>query len=264
VIEPFLPYCGPSPLPADLWLRWNLDPSVLLGLAAALISYALAKPKARPGERRCFHFAVAGLFVAFVSPLCALTVALFSARVAHHVLLVAGVAPLLALAFAPRGPAIPLSLAFLLHTAVFWVWHGPTLYSLALSDTGIYWFMQASLLGSAWLMWRGIFNPATGRGYTMAALLGSIVQMGMLGALLTFAARPLYMPHLGTTGAFGLDPLVDQQLSGILMWVPASLPYLAVASLQLSGWLSGLGNKAAGRVGEGGARPPRASSTPAR
>ena len=65
----------------------------------------------------------------------------------------------------------------------------------------------------------------------LSGLLGSIIQMGMLGALLTFAGQPLYEPHMTTTLPYGLTPLADQQLAGLLMWVPAALPYLAVALL---------------------------------
>ena len=88
-------YCGPAPDPSEIWLRWNLDPVLLLALAAL----AVALRASRPGL-----LAVAALAVAFVSPLCALSAALFSARVAHHVLLVAVAAPLLALAWPARMP----------------------------------------------------------------------------------------------------------------------------------------------------------------
>jgi putative membrane protein len=76
-----------------------------------------------------------------------------------------------------------------------------------------------------------------------------VLQMGMLGALLTFASVPLYVPHLTTTFAFGLDPLGDQQLAGILMWVPASLPYLAVAAAQCFAWLGTLSTASSPEAG---------------
>jgi putative membrane protein len=52
--------------------------------------------------------------------------------------------------------------------------------------------------------------------------------MGLLGALIVFAPGPLYLVHLASTASWGLSPLADQQLAGLLMWVPASLPYLGV------------------------------------
>jgi putative membrane protein len=61
------------------------------------------------------------------------------------------------------------------------------------------------------------------------ALGATIGQMGLLGALLVFAPRPLYAEHLASTAGWGLSPLADQQLAGLLMWMPAMLPYVAVA-----------------------------------
>ena len=88
--------------------------------------------------------------------------------------------------------------------------------------------MQVSLLGSAWLMWRAILSPATPSGAALVALVATIGQMGLLGALIVFAPVPLYMVHLASTAPWGLSPLADQQLAGLLMWVPATLPYLGV------------------------------------
>jgi len=222
-------YCGPAPLPADLWSSWNFDP-LLLAVFAAMSAGALAMSRAgwRDAARSpCGLAALAVLLVAFVSPLCALSSALFSARIVHHLLLVAAAAPLLALALPTRFARLPLSAAFLSHTLLMWVWHAPVPYDWALSTVPVYWLMELSLFFSAFVMWQGIF--AARAGPALSALLGSIVQMGMLGALLTFAARPLYEAHATTTLPYGLTPLGDQQLAGLLMWVPAALPYLAVA-----------------------------------
>jgi putative membrane protein len=64
-----------------------------------------------------------------------------------------------------------------------------------------------------------------------------MVQMGLLGALLTFAARPLYAPHLASTAAWGFSPLEDQQLAGLVMWAPAAGIYLGAALWLLARWL---------------------------
>lgn len=224
-----IPYCGPAPLPAEFWSSWNFDP-MLIVVFAAISAGALGMSRAgwREATRSPYGLAaLAVLLVAFVSPLCALSSALFSARVVHHLLLVAVAAPLLALALPTRVSKLPLSAAFLAHTLLMWVWHAPVPYDRALSSVPVYWLMELSLLLSAFVMWQGIF--AARAGPALSALLGSIVQMGMLGALLTFAARPLYAAHATTTLPYGLTPLGDQQLAGLLMWVPAALPYLAVA-----------------------------------
>jgi putative membrane protein len=88
--------------------------------------------------------------------------------------------------------------------------------------------MQATLLGSAWLLWRGILVPAAQPGPALVALGTTIAQMGLLSALIVFAPQPLYAVHFASTTAWGLGPLADQQLAGLLMWVPADLPYLCV------------------------------------
>jgi len=232
-------YCGPPPLPEDLWGRWNFDPTLLglLALGAGAFWYFGAARSAR--QNWAFGGVMLALLVIFISPLCALTVALFSARVVHHVLLVAVAAPLLAVALLRvnhRGALGKLlAPALLLHTVTFWLWHAPDAYTAALSSTPIYWLMQVTLLATATLLWGAIIAAPTGR--AIVALLFSTIQMGFLGALLVFSGQPLYLPHLTTTLAFGLDPLADQQLAGLIMWVPASLPYLGVALYRLVLWL---------------------------
>lgn len=216
-------YCGPPPLPAALAESWNADPAVILPLIALLLVAAWRRNGYLAGG-------VAVLAVAFVSPLCALSTALFSARVLHHVLLIAFAAPLLALAL-PRGGGGGARGLFLLHLAAVWIWHAPGPYAWALGSWPAYWLMQASLLGSAVLLWRAVLAAPVGVG--IALLAGTAMQMGFLGALLVFAGRPLYAPHLMTTEPFGLSPLEDQQLAGLLMWVPAALPYLAATLVRL-------------------------------
>jgi putative membrane protein len=223
--EPQVAYCGPPPAPAEIALAWNLDPPLLAGLA--LFAAAVAWRPSAAG------WGALGLMVlVFVSPLCALTAALFSARVVHHVVLIAGVAPLLVLAFPPKGPGrLPMPLLVLLHAVIVWAWHAPAAYSWALVTVPGYWLMQATLLASAWALWRSVLmspeHPVAG----LTALIATVGQMGMLGALLTFAPQPLYLAHLATTAPWGLSPLADQQLGGLIMWAPALLPYLAAAIL---------------------------------
>ena len=206
-------YCGPPPLPAELWTSWNLDPRLLVGLAAAAL---LA------GRDRYGATAVAVLFVAFVSPLCALSAALFSARVVHHVLLIAVAAPLLALAFPARrsGGVTPWLVAM---TGMLWLWHLPPLYDLALADTRAYWAMQGSLLATSFLFWRAALSPAQPAPAALLGVLAGFIQMGLLGALLTFAPDPLYAAHALAPFDWGLAPIVDQQLGGLIMWVPACI-----------------------------------------
>lgn len=208
-------FCGPAPAPADIWLRWNLDPSLLLALGLL----ALAVGRSRAGA-----FAVAVLATAFVSPLCALSAALFSARVVHHVVMVAVAAPLLALAWPGRRPGSP-SVSFLVSTAVLWAWHWPPAYDLALSNKAAYWAMQVTLLGSAFAFWRAVLHRGQAAGTGLLWVLGGFLQMALLGALLTFAPEALYAIHAVAPLDWNFTPLGDQQLGGLIMWVPAGLPF---------------------------------------
>ncbi len=226
-------YCGPAPTPASLVWAWNLD---VYAVALCLLLGGLHVARERQG-RGFLAGGIGVLLILFISPLCALTVALFSARVAHHVLLVAVAAPLLALAFPSRsGRDLPLTWPVALHAVVLWFWHVPDVYAAAIHDPAPYWAMQISLLGTAFLLWRRVL-AARQAGAALLALLATVIQMGMLGALLTFAQQPLYRPHFMTTGPFGLSPLEDQQLAGLIMWVPAALPWLVAALLVFAGRL---------------------------
>lgn len=218
-------YCGPAAIPADILLRWNFDPPLLVALGA--LGFVIAS--GRSANARAGWAALALMVVIFVSPLCALSAALFSARVLHHVLLIAAVAPLLAMAFPLRKlPSLPVGLLVGLHAVVLWVWHMPAPYGWGLASVPAYWLMQISLLGSAFLLWRAILAPATEVGSALVALVTTVAQMGLLAALIVFAPRAIYAAHFASTEAWGMSPLADQQLAGLLMWAPASLPYIGL------------------------------------
>lgn len=238
MIQNWIPYCGTAPLPAEIMARWNFDPVLLAGCALAVVIYRYAFPEASPWRRARFAAAIGAFVFLYVSPFCALGSALFSARVVHHVALTVVVAPLLVAAVPPERLRIGGSLAAWtgVQAVVFWVWHAPPAYGWALSGDAAYWLMQATLLFSAagfWAAARRAPAPAAA-----AALLATTVQMGLLGALLTFAGAPLYAPHILGTVAWGYSPLEDQQLAGLIMWVPAAGLYLGAALLLVHRWLA--------------------------
>ncbi|MDY6923237.1 MAG: cytochrome c oxidase assembly protein [Pseudomonadota bacterium] len=225
------PYCGPGPGPGEWLTRWNLDPLLLAALALGL-TLVLLRTAGR--ERGLGVLALLVLIVIFVSPLCALSSSLFAARTVHHVLLVAVAAPLIAWAL-PRGRVGPLAVATAAQAGVFWAWHAPTAYGAALSNDGLYWLMQLSLLGSSVWFWAAVRRASAPA--AVAALLLAMVAMGLLGALLTFTGQPVYAPHFLTTAAWGMSPLEDQQAAGLIMWAPAAAVYLAAALLVLGRWI---------------------------
>lgn len=213
------PYCGPAPQPDGILAAWNLDPVLLAGLVA--VGWVLRRQPT--GVRIGFGL----LVVAYVSPLCALSAGLFSARTVHHLVIVFGAAPLLAQAVQARR--VPLVPAFMFHLAVFWLWHLPAAYEAALSSDLLYWAGQFALLGSAVLLWSALARedaPPTTAFFVITAM---VMQMGMLGAVLTFAPNALYAPHFLTTVRYGVGVLEDQQLAGLAMWV-GSIPLTLAAA----------------------------------
>lgn len=217
-----IPYCGPAPLPGDWLERWTIDPALwtLLALGGVLVLRS-ARHQGRAG------LALTCLAILFVSPVCALSSALFSVRVAHHLLLTAFVAPLLVHALPRLTVTGGASLWGAIHIVIFWLWHAPAAYAAALSSDAIYWAMQLSLVLSALGFWASLRHASAP--LAIVVLLVMMVAMGLLGALITLSPAPLYAPHWLTTQPWGLTPLEDQQLAGLLMWAPGALFYLTVA-----------------------------------
>ncbi|WEK56631.1 MAG: cytochrome c oxidase assembly protein [Candidatus Brevundimonas phytovorans] len=232
---PWTPYCGPAPDPADVLGRWNGDPVLLMVLGLLVACGVFLALKSRPGSSSSLG-AAGVLVVVFISPLCALSSALFTARTLNHLLLLLAAAPLLAL-WLPRLMAPRLALATAVQAVIFWAWHAPDLYAAALSNDLIYWIMQLTILGSAVWFWAAV--RASNAAAAVAGLLAAMLLMGLLGALIVFAGQPLYAPHFATTLAWGMTPLEDQQAAGLIMWAPAAAAYLLVALWRISGLFSG-------------------------
>jgi putative membrane protein len=225
------PYCGTPPSPETLLFRFNLDP-VLIGLLAAAALMHLWYLRRREGRSFAgLGWGVASL--ALISPLCALSVSLFSARVGQHMVLILCAAPLLAMATPPvslRWARRALWLATFTFFVALWFWHMPAPYDATFENTAIYWAMHLTLFGSAIALWRALLrSPREIGGDVLLAGALTSMQMGFLGAILTTASRALYFPHLATTQLWGLAPLQDQALGGVLMWVPGILLFLGAA-----------------------------------
>ncbi len=228
-----LPYCGFAPVPGALLGRFNLDP-VLIASLCLLCAWQLWAARNSPGDRRPRQIvALAGWLIAasaFLSPLCALSVALFSARVAQHMILVLVAAPLIAMAWPRTRPSKHPQTLWLATTVLFfalWFWHMPIPYDETFRSWAAYWCMHISLFGSGIWLWRELLqHPPERIGPVLAASVVTFLQMGLLGAVLTLAGRPLFPWHALSTQAWGLSPLQDQQLGGALMWVPGIALFL--------------------------------------
>ena|SRR5438067_2907375 len=262
--------------PASAWIgAWNLEPWLIacLATAAALYAAGLAKLWRRAGRGHGITIGAATRFAlgwltllfALASPIDALGEALFWVHMIEHELLMVVAAPLLvtgrpleawtwALPFAWRGalaragrarpPAAfwraltdPIG-AWTLHAIALWTWHVPFLFDAAVRNEGVHVAQHASFLATALLFWWSVLARARPAGRAMASLFTTMLHTGALGALLTLAPTAWYASYRTTTAAFGLEPLEDQQLGGLVMWVPASLAYLAAALWIAGRWLS--------------------------
>jgi putative membrane protein len=254
------PYCGPPPSPGSLALSWNLDPTLIVGLIAVTTLYMLGCGRLeRAGrglpfkQKMWFHTGWLITALALVSPLCPLSVSLFAARAGQHMILTLLAAPLVvagrpveALAAtigvqAPRGPwkgQAPL-LAAVAFAVLLWFWHAPAPYAATFSSAFVYWSMHVTVFGAALWLWHALLDSRNSSLIAkLAAGFFSSAQMGFLGALITLAARAVFAPHALTTAAWGLSPLEDQQLGGIIMWIPGCLVFLVFALLALAPTLS--------------------------
>ena len=268
-----LAHAGTPVAPHDVWRAWNLDPVLVSGLLLSVWAYgrgrAVPHEPVSPWRQRCFVAALAALAVALVSPLDALSGALASAHMVQHVLLMLVAAPLLAvsapLAVLLRGsPAVVREatgrwrlalepggggsrawchpvVVWLLHVGALWFWHASVPYSAALENHVIHVVEHASFLVSGVLFWRVVIGPLGGdrvsNGYGVLLIFTMALQSVFLSALLTFARAPWYPPYAATTAPWGLDPLADQQLAGVVMWIPAGLVYVCTALALLATWI---------------------------
>lgn len=253
---------------------WSLEPWVvaLLALSLGLYLAGFARLRARsrgPARalRRRQALAFAGgwlaLSVALASPLDALASALFSAHMVQHEMLMIVAAPLCVLgrpigtwlwAFPRRwriaigraghsravhsawsGLTAPAT-AWALHAVALWAWHAPRWFELALRDPVVHAMQHFSFLASALLFWWTVFGLRSGGAPAMLSLFTTMVHTAALGALLTLAPGLWYPAYIEPTTALGLQPLQDQQMGGLVMWVPGGLAYLVAALAIAARW----------------------------
>jgi putative membrane protein len=259
-----------------LYTGWSPYPSVLAGAAllAGLFLYAGGPLRRRygwsstpllPGDIGLFLAGDAVLLLALVSPLDRLADRyLFSAHMLQHMLLVFGTAPLL-VAGSPGWLLAPLlrrkrirSLAaaltsaipaFLVFNGTFLLWHLPALYDLALGSEEWHAFMHLSFLASAVVGWWPVVGrvPVLQRLSVPLKILYlalSCLPMVALSAFLVFSPSVLYAPYLAAPRIFGLSPLADQQLGGLVMWIPGGLVYAGTAGGLFLRWYGERGRTA--------------------
>jgi putative membrane protein len=251
-----------------LWLRWNLDPILILGLAGLSVGYWLLLGPLRkrygwaaevdPRQPALFTIGMALVIVALVSPLDAISDDyLFSAHMIQHMLLAVVVPPIWVLSLPGWGIEALLRVrgvrpvarlltnpivAFALLNADIWIWHAPALYDATLVNVQLHIFEHLSYVALGVLFWLPVLSRAPALrqlslGASVLYLFVACQPMVALGALLTFSSAPLYHPYVVAPRLWGSTPLGDQQLGGLIMWLPSTIPYLAALSAIFFSWV---------------------------
>ena len=266
---------GLPPAPHDIWSAWSLEPGSLMLVVVTGVLYALGMWRPTVSGRavsRAARWRIAAfwagwltLAVALLSPLHAMGGALLWAHMAQHELLMVVSAPLLVLGRPlvvsvrglPRGlrrevgtwlralhPATSwlsrIEVAWVLHAAAILVWHVPVLYDASVHSEPVHALQHGSFLGTALLFWFSVLTESRRRHYQGVAILSlftTAVYTGGFGALLTVARWPWYPAYGAAAPLWGLTPLEDQQLAGLIMWVPAAASYLAATLWLVTSWL---------------------------
>jgi putative membrane protein len=218
---------SPAAVPGGLWAAWSFSPQAVVPLAVGLALYLRTSASRPRWQVGCFAAGWLVLVLALVSPLCRLSATLVSAHMVQHVLLVAVAPPLLVLGMALRfrGNAVAGAAAYGL---AIWLWHVPAVYAVVLLDATAHTVATALLIAASLWFWSAVLAPSTGL-RAAPILFFTIVHTGILGALLTFAGRTWYPLLAPGAELWGLAPLTDQQLAGLIMWVPMGTLYLVAA-----------------------------------
>ncbi len=252
---------------------WSFEPEVIIPLAlvAVLFMVGIARRRGRPGFSAWQVVAFAAgwltLVVALVSPVHKLGSLLFSIHMTQHELLMIIAAPLLVLSrplvwflwglplrtreslgrftkrpkFAALWSVMTVPLfVWLLHGSTLWAWHIPSLYEASVEHDWVHALQHTTFLLTALLFWWTLIHGRHGRlsyGSGVLYVFTTALHTSILGALMTFTGQLWYPIYDGRTAAFHLTPLEDQQLGGLIMWIPAGTVFIILGLWLMAEWL---------------------------
>jgi putative membrane protein len=257
--------------PAAVWSRWDLEPFQFVPALIVLGLYGIglyATGIRAVSRARALSF-VAGVFIALgavVSPLHGAAEAKFSMHMVQHQILMLVAAPLLiagrpalvmalALPFRVRRWGMALGhtkamsvelrwlrnplIILLVYAGVLWVWHLPGPYDAAVRSSTVHAVEHIAFLGISLAFWAGVMRTGPRRRVryvpSILLVLGTMLLSSWLAAILTFGriAYPIYVQR---AALLHIDPLVDQQLAGTLMWVPSTIVYFGIFAVLFVRW----------------------------
>lgn len=264
---------GARVTPDRVWRAWSWDPLVIFNLAILALLYGrgtrLLRRKSnsrqalRPVHIAAFYVSLLVIALALLSPIDALGQELSSLHMVQHTLLMTVAAPLfilgapmrvLARGIPPAWRQIsglhwlshPLTwqpiAGWLLFAVALWGWHHPLLYQAALRDPLVHDAQHLTFFAAGLLFWRLALDPFSRRRLhpvpAIVYLFATSLHASVLGIFMALAPEPWYLDYTLRTPAFGLTPLPDQQLAGLVMWVPACLIYPILAVALVGRWLA--------------------------
>lgn len=204
-------------------------------------------------RRWLFHSTMALTLLTILGPLDDWAGVSASAHMAQHMSMMVIIAPMFALsrplpqfylAFRRWGKPLwnglfkvtqyPMFCAYL-HGFMIWFWHIPYFYMLAVEDPWVHLLEHSCfLLTAVWFWWSCLYASPRKLPFALLAMLLTLMHTGFLGALLTFAAQPLYDEA---------RHLQDQQLAGLIMWVLGGIPYILASLWMGNRWYKRLNRR---------------------
>jgi putative membrane protein len=257
---------------------WDVAAVAVLGVVGGLYALGTRRliaraARVRRAERWAFWIGWAAAVVALVPPIDSLASRLFSVHMFQHEMLMLIAAPLMmagrpivaALWALPgglrnsvthgrgvtwmrsawSGLTLPI-VAWALHGATVWVWHMPVLYEAAVRSESVHAVQHITFVATAALFWWGLVYGRYGRaGYGAAVLFvfSTLVHTGVLGALFTLSGTPFYPLYAERAAVSGVDPVADQQLAGLVMWIPAGVILTCFGLALFTAWLAASGRR---------------------
>jgi len=222
----------------------------------------------RRGEALAFAAGWLALAAAILSPIDRLGGERFSAHMLQHELLILVAAPLLVRARPQKGiawglpgrargsamralrgrtaraawrKATGLAAAWLAHAAALWLWHVPALFEASVESDAVHAFQHLSFFASAVLWWASLgaaSAPGADRhGAALFSVFTTALHGGALGALLVFSRTVWISAYEASAHARGFSALEDQQLAGLVMWIPAGVLFASVSAALVWRWL---------------------------
>jgi putative membrane protein len=246
------------------WLRWTIHPSTVIGIIALAALYrwrlrATSRAGDAPthGQRVSFALGLAVLFASLNGPIHDLSDSyLFSAHMVQHLLLTMLVTPLLIVGTPasmlrpilarPASSAVARRITtaaagFVIFNVTLVAWHLPPLYNLAMSNHGVHIVQHLCFLATSVLMWWPLLSrvpelPPLSRPLQMLYICLLMIPMSILGMIVTYADHVLYPAYESAPRMWGLSPLQDQLIGGLIMWIPGSFIYIGLLTAVFFKW----------------------------